>query len=107
MSDSKWRFFVYLGNSNGVLSISNRVILSGASHHHGLGVGVLFMRVQMNPLGEPLQTNETQVGFLPTVDQLMPLKLAGGGEPLVTKLAAILFVELFFQHGQLKRKGNV
>ena len=46
-------------------------------------------------------------GFLPTVDQLMPLKLAGGGEPLVTKLAAILFVELFFQHGQLKRKGNV
>ena len=68
---------------------------------------MLFMRVQMNPLGEPLQTNEAQVGFLPTVHQLMPLKLARGREPFVTKLAAILFVEFFFQHGQLKRKRNV
>lgn len=81
--------------------------MSRASHDHGLGVGVFFMRVQMDPLGEPLETNETQIGFLPTVYQLMPLKLARGWEPLVTKLAAILFVEFFFQHGQLKRKGKV
>ena len=39
------------------------------------GVRVLLVGVQVDPLSEPLHTDETKVRLLPTVDQLMPLQL--------------------------------
>ena len=34
---------------------------------------VLFVRVEVDSLGEPLETNEAEVGLLPAVDQLVSL----------------------------------
>jgi len=65
------------------------------------GVRVLLVGVQVDPLSEPLHTDETKVRLLPTVDQLMPLQLWWGREALVTKLTRVLFLKLFFQQGQL------
>jgi len=40
---------------------------------NSLRMCVLFVSVEVNPLGESLQTNETEVRFLSAVDQLMSL----------------------------------
>ena len=39
------------------------------------GVRVLLVGVQVDPLSEPLHTDETKVRLLPAVDQLVPLQL--------------------------------
>ena len=48
---------------------------------------MLFMRVEVDSLGEALEANEAEVGLLTAMNQLMSLKFAGRGESLLTKLA--------------------
>ena len=69
-------------------------------------VRVLFVCVEVDSLGEPLHTDKAEVGLLPAVHQLVSLQLRRGGEPLVTKLTRIFFLELFFQQGQLLKVGK-
>ena len=69
-------------------------------------VRVLFVCVEVDSLGEPLHTDKAEVGLLPAVHQLVSLQLRRGGEPLVTKLTRIFFLELFFQQGQLLKFGR-
>ena len=65
---------------------------------------MLFMGVQMDSLGEAFEANVAEVRLLPTMHQLVSLKLAGGGESFMTILTRVLFHKLFFQHFQLEKK---
>lgn len=71
------------------------------------GVRVFLVSVQMHSLGEPLQADEAEVGFLTAVHQLMPLQLGRSWKALVAKFARVLFLKLFFEEGELLQGGGL
>ena len=106
LSNSKQGFFVIRSIHSMVLFGVRSVDHPGHAGHYVSWMGVLLVGVQVNPLGESLQANKTEVRLFTTMDQLMSLEFTRRREPLVAKFTGVFFLELFLQQLQLLLEEN-